>query len=100
MTTIARLQRWYLSQCDGDWEHYSQVKIDTLDNPGWRVAINLMDTALEGMPFAEVSDLEPEADWIRCWIEGGQFQGAGGAGMLETILGHFLDWAESISSDG
>jgi hypothetical protein len=97
MTTLARLQRWYASQCNGDWEHYAQVKIETVDNPGWRVKIDLVDTDLEGVPFAEISNLEPETDWIRCWVEDGQFQGAGGAPMFEAILAHFLDWAEGVT---
>ena len=46
MTTLARLQRWYASQCDGDWEHHSDVEIGTLDNPGWSVDIDLADAAL------------------------------------------------------
>ena len=100
MTTLARLQRWYALQCNGDWEHPFGLKIETLDNTGWSVEINLTDADLEGMPFAEVSDLDPEADWIRCSVEDGEFQGAGGASMFETILGHFLDWAEGVSPDG
>ena len=30
-----RLQKWYKSQCNGDWEHSFGIKIETLDNPGW-----------------------------------------------------------------
>lgn len=29
------LQKWYKSQCDGDWEHEYGIKIETVDNPGW-----------------------------------------------------------------
>ncbi len=96
MTTLDRLQRWYAAQCDDDWEHQQGVEISTLDNPGWRVVIDLEGTPLAGIAFAEVSDLGPEADWIRCWVEGGRFHGAGGANMLDAILGHFLDWAEGV----
>ena len=35
---------WYLSQCNGDWEHAYGVKIDTLDNPGWTLEVE--DTVL------------------------------------------------------
>ena len=25
----------FANECDGDWEHENQVKIETVDNPGW-----------------------------------------------------------------
>ncbi|MGW1432997.1 Imm53 family immunity protein [Streptomyces sp. NPDC002431] len=41
------LQGWYSAQCDEDWEHEWGVRINTLDNPGWSVRIDLEDTDLE-----------------------------------------------------
>ena len=41
------LEKWYKKQCDGDWEHMFGVQIYTLDNPGWRVKIDIADTELE-----------------------------------------------------
>ena len=96
MKTLARLQRWYQSRCNGDWEHNFGINIGTLDNPGWRVEINLAETTLECVDFVEISVLAPVEAWIRCWVEGPYFHGAGGPGMLETILEHFLDWAEAV----
>jgi hypothetical protein len=94
MSTLGELQRWYASQCDGEWEEYKGVKIGSLDNPGWSVVIDLEGTALEGVPFEEISRLEPERDWIRCKVEGRTFQGYGGPLMLEEILQYFLRWAQ------
>jgi hypothetical protein len=48
---LVALQRWYADQCNGDWEHKDGVEINTPDNPGWRVVIDLRDTALESTPF-------------------------------------------------
>ena len=98
MTTLDGLQRWYAAQCDGEWEHQQGVQISTLDNPGWRVIIDLKGTNLAGATFTEISDLGPEADWFRCWVEGQQFHGACGPHLLDAILGHFLRWTESVSS--
>jgi len=95
MTTLDRLQKWYESHCDGEWEHGEGLVIESLDNPGWRVRISLRGTALESRQFQEISRLEPERDWIRCWIEDGKFQGAGGPQMLDEILQTFVDWAAS-----
>lgn len=33
---LTRLQRWYSSVCDGDWEHQFGVNVSTLDNPAGR----------------------------------------------------------------
>lgn len=38
------LQEWYKDQCDNNWEHNHGIKIDTLDNPGWDVEIDVNDT--------------------------------------------------------
>jgi hypothetical protein len=95
MTTLDRLQKWYESHCDGEWEHGEGLVIESLDNPGWMVRISLRGTALESRQFQEISRLEPDRDWIRCWIEDGKFQGAGGPQMLDEILQTFVDWAAS-----
>ena len=47
MELLQWLQKWFLSMCDGDWEHSYVVTIKTVDNPGWLVNIDLIDTPLE-----------------------------------------------------
>ena len=69
---LASLEEWYSSLYDGDWEHGLGIKIESLDNPGWSVTINLADTELEEMPFSEVSHNEvgqryaDNQDWWMC----------------------------------
>lgn len=46
MNVLQEIQSWYISNCNGDWEHSFGVSIDTLDNPGWSVRIDLADTGL------------------------------------------------------
>ena len=91
---LDELQRWYESQCNGDWEHTYGVNIQTLDNPGWAVDIALAETALEGQPFKSVKNLAPDREWIVCEVAEGIFRGRGGAPMLGSILRTFLDWAK------
>jgi hypothetical protein len=93
--TLQELQDWYDSQCDGDWEHTWGVQIETIDNPGWHVRIDLNDTALDGLSFEPVVDIEPEREWMRCEVRGSQFVGAGGPQQLERILRTFLDWVRA-----
>jgi hypothetical protein len=92
MDALQELQKWYHAQCDGDWEHGESVKIGTLDNPGWRVSINLVDTDLAEQPFAEIQRLEHEIDWIHCRVRDGRWEGRGGPLMLEQILRTVLAW--------
>jgi hypothetical protein len=87
------LQAWYLKQCDGDWEHASGIRIETLDNPGWSVRITVTDTRLEGKPFARIEQDNSDSDWMHCWLEELTWRGAGDPKKLNLILLQFLDWA-------
>lgn len=89
------LQNWYVQQCDGDWEHEFGVKIDTLDNPGWSVTIDLVGTNLENKTFAKVNQLIMENDWIQCNVENCKFYGAGGPQNLIDIINIFIEWKNS-----
>lgn len=99
-TAIEALGRWYAAQCDGDWEHRYGITIESLDNPGWRVRIDLAGTGLAGLRFDEVKDLGPVDTWIHCRVEDGQFRGAGGPPMLTPILERFLAWADKEGDAG
>ena len=92
---IVQLQEWYRQQCDGEWEHGYGIKIDTIDNPGWVVTINLAGTALERAEFPDVKVDRHEEDWIRCSVSAARFEGVGGPMNLGEILGVFLSWAAS-----
>jgi hypothetical protein len=93
-TALAQLQRWYSSQCDGDWEHQLGIKIETLDNPGWLVTIDVGNTPMQGNPFASV-ERQDEREWISCRVENDQFRGAGGPHMLGAIIEEFMQWVRS-----
>ena len=94
MNTLQEIERWYASQCDGDWEHMYGVDIGTLDNPGWTVRIDLHETELEGVPFEAVwqGNADEDADWLILRVEGEQFDGAGDPSKLNVILRAFLEW--------
>ena len=92
---LAELQTWYLSNCDGEWEHGYGVSIDTLDNPGWSVRIDLLNTSLQAKGFERIDRHITENDWIVCWIEENEFHCACGPENLENCLQIFLDWSKS-----
>jgi hypothetical protein len=110
------LQNWYTAQCDGEWEHHYGITIGTLDNPGWYVVINLVETPLEATAFEPVERHRSEEDWVECrlveakaegkWIGdvgGLQYRGAGGPHNLLEIVHIFREWVlqqENQSSFG
>lgn len=89
-TALARLCQWYLSNCDGEWEHEYGVKIETLDNPGWYVEINLVGTELESAVLDRIFVEHSEHSWYSVEIESGRFLGACGPMNLETVIEIFL----------
>ena len=93
MSLIQELQKWYLSQCDGTWEHSFGVKIDTLDNPGWSLKVDIRGTNLVARPFEKLERLGHPENWVQCQVTEERFEGHGGPFMLEEILSVFLKWA-------
>jgi len=94
MDVLQELQNWYQSHCDGDWEHSNGVTIDSLDNPGWVVKVDLSETDLADRGFSEIShQMQHDSEWMLCRVVNQKFEGAGGPLMLEKILRVFLDWA-------
>lgn len=89
--------RWYEAQCDGDWEHGFGASIDTLDNPGWLLKVDLAGTDCDGRILDRIShNCEHELDWWTCWTEDNVFRGAGGPLQLRSLLEAFRDWATSV----
>ena len=104
MSTLTRLQAWYAGQCDGEWEHSSGIRIDSCDNPGWWVKIDLRGTRLQNREFTEIAEgvdnrhcpIGPR--WLNCRVENGTWHGAGDETRLEHILEVFLAWTEESGS--
>ncbi len=80
------LQNWYENQCDLDWEHDYGIRIETLDNPGWSIEIDLVDTNVE------VSSIEWQLieisnnNWVGYKIEDGMYFASGDPKKLELLI--------------
>ena len=97
MDSLAWLQNWYTEQCDGDWEHANGVQIDTLDNPGWSVNIDLQDTRYNEVLNAVIVDENVgDSDWIVCRIVDGKFEGRGDSQKLLVIVQRFRSWIDNF----
>lgn len=102
MDSIQWLQAWYRAKCNDDWEHQYGITIQTLDNPGWTVTIDLVGTSQENRQMREVGDssninhvgLEGSHDWLHCMVERNRFVGAGGPTSLVPICDVFRKWVE------
>lgn len=80
------LQDWYLSQCNEDWEHSYGIKIDTVDNPGWHVTIDLKETSIENLYMKYTLVEKSENDWYGYKVENSQYIATGDPLKLHLIL--------------
>jgi hypothetical protein len=98
------LMRWYLSECNDDWEHSFGIEIGTLDNPGWTLKVDLRETALSGREFVKVAhgdaadDLEEwgrNGSWWVADVENDKFEAACGPLDLLAVIAVFRRWADT-----
>lgn len=87
---VKGLEDWFGSQCDEDWEHSFGLSIETTDNPGWHVEIDLAETAWASVSFPFARTERSDYDWIQIEIREGKFSGSGGMKNLGEILRKFL----------
>ena len=88
---LARLQNWYAAECNEDWEHSYGITIETLDNPGWLLFIDLVDTSLESASLAPTKASMSDSDWVQVEISEGRFRGTGGVTNLEQLIELFFE---------
>ncbi|MFL9583444.1 immunity 53 family protein [Stenotrophomonas sp. AB1(2024)] len=98
-TAISLLQKWYVRHCDGDWEHSYGVKIDTLDNPGWILTVDLADTEFSDSSLPRSRVDRSEDDWIQFEVSGQRYIACGGVFNLEEMILQFLDFSGDRGSE-
>ena len=94
MDALVRLSDWYERQCVDEWYEDHGVQIDTLDNPGWSLFVDLESTNLVKRDFTKVSIERSEHNWVHAQRDEKSFKAAGGPGNLSEIILIFLEWAE------
>src|SRR3954447_23427261 len=90
---MGELEQWFLSQCDGNWEHSHSIEIGTTDNPGWAVVIEVEGTALESRPFEDMEMRRSDRDYVACWRWPDAWQADCGMTNLAEAIACFIDWA-------
>lgn len=68
------LQDWLKRNVDGDWEHRFGVKIESIDNPGWAIRIDLSGTAFSSKQFSPIQLDTSETDWMTCRVSNERFE--------------------------
>jgi hypothetical protein len=91
------LQQWYSSYCDGDWEHSYGIVLNTVDNPGWSLKIDLTDTELDDISLETVTMENSDSDWLYYWIADNTFRAAGDPSKLEQMILVFKELVEKHS---
>jgi hypothetical protein len=94
MDTISRLCAWFARQCVNEWHEDRGVKIDTLDNPGWSIKIDLVGTSLQEKAFEEFRVERSDRDWVVARRNAELFEAFGGPMNLNEMIESFLMWAE------
>jgi|GEM_PF-383318 len=91
------LQRWYSSNCNGDWEFDYGIRINTLANPGWSIFIDVAETPLVSAEFTPITIEREEHDWIHCRVREWRFEGFGGPSNLIELLETFRSWTSKAA---
>ena len=97
---LSELTQWYARQCNDEWEHHYGITIQSTDNPGWWVKIDLQGTQWAGRAFPTIMEgvdagaFPVQPRWLCCRLQDGKWHGAGDASRLAEIIDHFLDWAD------
>ena len=95
------LQQFYLSLCNGDWEHgFGGCTIDNIDNPGWSFKFELADTVYENIGGPNVSKGVDQTgdgpDWVFLKKVGSAIEGACGPLKLDVLVGEFRTWVHQV----
>lgn len=93
------LQQWYQAHCNKDWEQGRRIHLETLDNPGWRLKVDLEDTELKNKNNQRIDIDRSEEDWIFCEVKNTKFDSGGGVENLPEILKVFRHWVENEPFD-
>lgn len=94
MEILNWIEKWYISNCDGDWEHSYGVKINTIDNPGWEINIDLSETDFEKVEMPYSLNEKNDKDWYGISVKDGIYSAAGDPTKLRFLLEKFKEFIE------
>lgn len=95
------LQDWYIQECiiNNNYNSDEIINIDTIDNPGWHIRINLKGIKSTRKILDEINVDNGDDDWVFIKMNSGVFEGVGDKNKLVYILQFFKAWCQNISFD-
>lgn len=85
---IKIINHWYISKCDGIWEHEYGFTLKTIDNPGWWLEIN----GENNKNIIEIKIDEDNEDWLFINANNDKFQASCSNNNLKAMLEYAIDW--------
>lgn len=92
---IQWLSEWFSSQCDGDWEHEFGVRLETLDNPGWRLCVDIVGTGVEGRVLPRSKADLGSGRWLWTSADGESYEASCDVRSLRELLAAFRRFVAS-----
>lgn len=96
---LTRLQEWFKSECNDDWEHTFGFRLETLDNPGWTFEADLEETRWAGIEVTRKRVDRSESDWSQYEITESKYIACGGASNLIEMLKTFFDVLDHLPNN-
>jgi hypothetical protein len=89
LNAIEVLSEWYISHCDGIWEHGGGLSIESIDNPGWSVKLMGEDDR----KGADIQyNIESDIDWFDVRASSEEFIANGDSTKLAMLLDMAVAW--------
>lgn len=85
MDELRWLEKWHLDNSNEDGYNVG-IRIETLDNPGWLVKIDLFEMSFSNLHMDRIHFYNSENDWIDCQIKDSEFIGSGDCMKLAEII--------------
>ncbi|OQX97511.1 MAG: hypothetical protein B6I24_08570 [Bacteroidetes bacterium 4572_128] len=97
MKNFQWLENWYESHHDGDWEHTYGIRIETIDNPGWKIEIDIAETKFENLEQIFCLIENNENDWHGIEIKNKKYTAVGDIKKLDFLIGKFRNIISTFS---
>lgn len=91
MEELENLQSWFVSQCDGNYEHSSGIILQTIDNPGWMLIVHLNGTNLQLPDEPWHYLVQGDVEWMAYKVTDNVFDAAGDPSKLKALVSLFLE---------
>lgn len=94
MEILEWIGNWYKAHCDGVWEDDHGIDIQTMNNPGWQVRIELHGTPFVNLEVDWTSEQIDDENWWGYKIEYAVFDGICDPTRLSLLLNKFKEVIE------